>query len=792
MTAKPRVVSWSGSPAIIPEARALLARVDPPEQPIEFQAFVTGVRDALGALSPHHEVRFQGKPLGALLEHLADSLRSDARGTRTQWDQDPLRGHGATAYRALAQPASPGSTGGYACLKAILLGLLLVRSRDRKAVSLESIEHVVRFIRLASQDVHVDHELARAKVIASFPATFIPSKLLAALAQREGVPLALHPRLDEVGHAVEKLAKSFQLLDRGDTIPTPSAELTSISTPPSTGTSLPPNVRPNRSHPRPPPLHPVDTTGAGVEEPDATFLYGPAITPTAEIAKAIANAAESIDDRVPLAEGLIQETSPSASAVKRRTTALRLLSDVRQGFWARYQWDALSPGEMRDALQRLREELALLEVKPNATRHEALILGLLSGSTGLARARCHSIRTTSPAGDKQSPDLLDRDLGSLTLPLVARDERYKPKPEHLEFLRSVKDALSIYLPLEVTAELRRLIPSDDGYVFRTELGTLEEILDSLFQDARDEEPRVTAARMFRGHQLEVLAQCGDPPVVQMLTGQTIGTPPVGLSYYAATSNTLQAVYDRAVANHGLTPSECKDSSPYLVGSKLALTDDAFASAVGSISQGLVNRPRDRRTQGRELLYLQDELVRATSFMWMAGTSFRPTFRLGEIRASHVNWVSNTAVIVDKLTDAAHEGRLVPLAPILTQSLGAYGAVLDLMTKVGELNAVVRLAAHQALTGVGPLFFAVGKDGKAHPINPQQVLVRLPEGWNLPCQQHAFQPAQHDHRQDNALVLVRLELATQALSRLPDVVGEVVELGLVDHIGHRWLLSNSGC
>ena len=77
---------------------------------------------------------------------------------------------------------------------------------------------------------------------------------------------------------------------------------------------------------------------------------------------------------------------------------------------------------------------------------------------------------------------------------------------------------------------------------------LSQVLDSLFQGARDEEPRVTAARLFRGHQLELLMQCGDPPAAQMLTGQTLGTPPVGLSYYAAKTSTLQAIYNRAAAN----------------------------------------------------------------------------------------------------------------------------------------------------------------------------------------------------------------------------------------------------
>jgi predicted hotdog family 3-hydroxylacyl-ACP dehydratase len=57
----------------------------------------------------------------------------------------------------------------------------------------------------------------------------------------------------------------------------------------------------------------------------------------------------------------------------------------------------------------------------------------------------------------------------------------------------------------------------------------------------------------------------------------------------------------------------------------------------------------------------------------------------------------------------------------------------------------------------------------------------------PLNQHALQPANHDDRQDNVPVLVGLELAAQAFGRFPDLVGEVVKLGLVEGKGHRSVL-----
>jgi hypothetical protein len=729
---KPAAPAWLSSASILPEARALLSLLEPPATPVEFPAFLQGARAALGALSPQ-DVRFQGKPIQALLDHLATAVLSDARGTRSQWDQDLMRGHGSTAYRALAQPPVPGSEAGYATLKAILLGLLLVRSRDAKAVSLKAIEQLVRFIRLGSREVHDGHDVARARFIASLPSTLNPRVLQAALARREGVPQALHPRLDEIAHAVDKLLKSFWLLDRSDPSDAPSVERAIEVAPTANPTRSPgPTSRPVRFRPRSPVPHPLESTSASVDEPDATFLCGPAISPPAEIAEAIADAAESIDDRTPIAEGLIVETSLSTSSAKRRTTALRLLSDVRQGFWARYQWDALSPGEMQHAVRQILAEISRLEDAPDATRHEALTLALLSASTGLPRVRCHATRTMLSDDDTDPHDFLEMETGTLNLPLVGKQDRFQPKPEQMPLLQRVADTVPIRLPQELARELRRLTPSEDGYAFRTDITVLEQILDALFKAARDEEPRITAARLFRGHQLEVLAQCGDPPSAQALTGQTLGTPTVGLAYYTARASTLQAIYDRAVASHGLTPSEIVESASRLVGSKLALTDEAFKTAVQSVSRGLVNRPRDQRTAGREILYLQDEMARSAAWIWMAGTGFRPTFRLGEIRASWINWMSGSAVIVDKVTDAAHEGRLVPLAPTLLQSLAAYGSVLGLMSQSADIGPVARAAATHALTGEGPLFFVIDQRGKVKPLDMQDALARLPAGWNLPA------------------------------------------------------------
>jgi hypothetical protein len=54
----------------------------------------------------------------------------------------------------------------------------------------------------------------------------------------------------------------------------------------------------------------------------------------------------------------------------------------------------------------------------------------------------------------------------------------------------------------------------------------------------------------------------------------------------------------------------------------------------------------------------------------------------------------------------------------------------------------------------------------------------------PVDQHAFQAADDDDRQDHALVFVGLELAPQPLGRFPNIAGQVVQLGFVQGKGHQ--------
>src|SRR5690606_4603304 len=117
-----------------------------------------------------------------VIDELRQSLPDTPSGIPTQWTQDNLHGHGPSAYRSFAQRSAPATARGYACLKGLLLGLLLIRDRNQAACNLRIIDEVTRFVRMASADVHVEHEPARARFLSSLPEIFKPSEVLRAIA----------------------------------------------------------------------------------------------------------------------------------------------------------------------------------------------------------------------------------------------------------------------------------------------------------------------------------------------------------------------------------------------------------------------------------------------------------------------------------------------------------------------------------------------------------------------------------------------------------------------------------
>lgn len=703
-----------------------LALFDPPELPYYFSDFAAGVRGGASALSPGRQLEFLGRPISSILLDLEHLVPQDLQRIRPQWTDDDLRGKRLSAYRSLLQQSNPDFGPGYGTLKGLLLGLLLVKHKADKTVAKYQIEQTSRFIRLASADVHYAYEHERRNVVASLPPTFVPSEVREALGSKGNVPEALHPRLDELLVASNALARAFSLLSTSPIAKSPVADAAGG-----------PKRHPHRTNSISRPNTRATTRWTATEhlegtsgQPRTTHLFG--ILQSTKNPVEIAKAAETADDYSAEADAAILELAATLSSVHRHEVSVRHRSDVRQGFWARTQWDALTPAEMRHAKRLLTgTDIFSNSSHPEWVIREAIALGLLCASSGSPSNRVHALQSTETATSHDG-DALDLRLGALHLMLPGDQDRYQPSPEQGDLLQPATNRCVLTLPDEAFEAIQSLEPDADGFVFRSDLNLLESILEGIFAESRKDEPRITLARLCRGHQLGILATCQDVALAQIVCGQTLGTPTTPLAYYAAQPSKIQETFDQVVENHGFTPREAADATDLLpVGSRLILTAEANASMVKAACKGITNRPRTERTEGRMLLELHDCLVPALGALWMMATSFRPTFHIGDVRATMIDWWESLAVITDKVSDDGHEGRLVPLAPTLLDSLGAYGWLLEKISSERKLPRAIRKSAKMALDGSGPLFFLTTPGG-VRPLAPADLDRTLPEGWNLPA------------------------------------------------------------
>lgn len=730
-------IDWRRSPSLTREAIAFLAIFSPPNAPYGFDRFVAGVRQGQLSLLGGRKATFSGRPLDELLNELQRVLGKGIGSSKTHWDQDDQHGTGITAYRSFAQTAPKGASAGFDCLLGVLLGILLVRQKSR-SVTLEAIKSLARFIRLASAEVQADYSDDRRSIVAMLPGSFSPIPICEALDRSRVAFPRLSPRIVEVTKAVRALALSFGELDvqASTEFPSPASPIDKRESDDSSATQIADRRPAKRS------ILQTATVETGQHESfgdvDASYLVAAHGLDPAGM-DALAAAAETVDDQIASSEGLTTvEPIGSRSFVQRRAAALRYRSDVRQGFWSRIQWDALTPGEAKYAIQRLLEFWKIAESTDDVCARETAALGLLSATTGFPLARSHMTKVRVESGGNASPDQIqssdfdyfDSTDGSLSIPLVLIENRFKPSLKQARLLQPVEQSNKVFLPKEIESILGLLKPDTSGFLFATELTSLEGKLRDIFSEERDREPRYTAARLIRAHQLEILQQSGDVAASQILTGQTLGTSVTPLAYYAAPTGTLQEIYNRTITNSGLTPSSRKHGEASRVGSQLLLKPETIGLVSRSVSRGLLNAPRKSRSSGRQLLELHQLVVPSLALLWMAGTGFRPTFRLGEITSASFDLTARLAVIADKKTDESHLGRLVPLPPVLVRSLAAYGYHLEKMVANTRLTSTQRSFAQDALSGGGPLFFLASHSGP-RPLAPEDLLKRLPGDWILP-------------------------------------------------------------
>lgn len=735
MSPEPIIDDWRKSTSVSNEARAFLGLFNPPDAPYHFNRFLAGVRRGAAALPPNRSLTYEGRGLDELLAELEAVHGAGLESTQTHWNQDAQRGTGLEAYRSFAQIAPPTAAAGFGCLQGVLLGLLLL-SNDR-SIKRGMIKSLTQFVRLAGDSSKTKFTDDRRKIVAVLPAIFDGSTLVESLERSKGQFPLLATRIDEVIRAVTVLALrlgAFELRNKPDRVSPSSSESDQPVLPRS-----PTSRRREQSSKPKSSLQGVSIESETHAEIPGSLYFGSANGVDDARRIDIAAAAETSEDQETSTEGVsADEVAGAQSLVQRRAAAMRYRSDVRQGFWARIQWDALTPGEMQHTIARLYACWQEAVASGDHLLKEAAALALLSGVTGFPLARSHMTKACIVSGGEitdaeanDSPvDQFDATDGSLSIPLIVLEARYKPTTEQAAHLEPVEQRTLLFLPPEIADVLATLQPSPDGYLFGRELEHLEARLRKIFSEARETEPRYTIARLSRGHQLEVLGCSGDVASAQMITGQTLGASATPIAYYAARANALQDIYNRAVSASGLDPSPKTHPGEARVGSQLVLKPKTIASVVKFATQGILYTPRKSHSTGRQLLELHERLVPSLALLWMAGTGFRPTFRLGQITSASFDLRAALAVISDKQSDEGHIGRLVPLSATLVSSLAAYGKHLRLMASESRLTPAQRSSSQDALSGTGPLFFIFGPSGPK-PLAPKDLLSRLPHGWNLP-------------------------------------------------------------
>ena len=135
--------------------------------------------------------------------------------------------------------------------------------------------------------------------------------------------------------------------------------------------------------------------------------------------------------------------------------------------------------------------------------------------------------------------------------------------------------------------------------------------------------------------------------------------------------------------------------------------------------------------------------------------------------------SDGGVVVEMLDDLLHVLR--EAVQILAEVVFDQGRIFRIHRLQAQFGSVgerglgqFQLLEHGRELGAGQIGTARGDFG-LHPC--------------APLDEHAFEAPNDDHRQDDVLVFVSLELAAQALRGFPDFSGQVVESGLVERKRH---------
>ncbi len=299
-----------------------------------------------------------------------------------------------------------------------------------------------------------------------------------------------------------------------------------------------------------------------------------------------------------------------------------------------------------------------------------------------------------------------------------------PSPEQRALLCPVTDRLAMPLPAPVRNCLRSHRASLN-HLSEAKTEQLDQAMADHISDLRQElHLPMTIGGVRRSLAPLVMEQCGDPAMVQLICGESLGRTMAPLSYYSPKMKTVAEVYAATLAEHfGLSPFPRIPALATRVGSELLVTHGTVVQLAASSRTS----PESTTSASKLTKVVQahraiaDHLAR----MILATTGHRPSEALFEITLADIDLESGAALFRDKRHDAAHDPRLACVPRVVVKQIWAY---LDHLQHLQHQLPSLSSAFVEVLAGRCPLLFDLDNAGRMVRPSIAGLVARGPHAW----------------------------------------------------------------
>ncbi|NDY96766.1 hypothetical protein [Wenzhouxiangella limi] len=359
----------------------------------------------------------------------------------------------------------------------------------------------------------------------------------------------------------------------------------------------------------------------------------------------------------------------------------------------------------------------------DSRKSRVLLTAALVLATGRSLKRVIRLISDSQLSANHLDEALDFEKGELTLRATMPTDAYDPSPEESTNLRPTQQAFRLPLPPKLAERLAlwaKMPPIDhDSEAWEAE--TMAAV--SQYRNLRD----ISWGRIRSWLATRIRTLSKDPAFDYWITGNTHGRAQSFIYYAQVEAKDIAEIYVAAVwplFGNSPTVSIRKEAK---LGSK-AVPDHAVIQGAVKRLRRYFNQPEFSLESQESVVDRHNLMMRYTSFMLVAVAGHRMTSALLSLKRHDFllsldgkTWCG-LANFSDKLVDAAHYLRPVPIGTRLAEQIGLYLAHLadlsDWLESHDSPNELRQMVAG-CLTGSQPLFFEMS----------EQLEPRLPEFEN---------------------------------------------------------------